>query len=56
MLFESANYLLQSKFIKTVNHLAMLVERYKRNKANFSCAIENDSLGKLFRTLKERRI
>ena len=32
MMFESANYILQSKFTGTVNHLQLLVERYIRNK------------------------
>ena len=30
--FESANYLLKTKFTETVNHLRMIVERYNRNK------------------------
>ena len=32
MMFESANYLLSSKFTGTVNHLSLLVERYHKSK------------------------
>ena len=32
IMFESANYLLKTKFTGTVNHLRLIVERYNRNK------------------------
>ena len=32
IMFESANYLLKTKFTGTVNHLLLIVERYNRNK------------------------
>ena len=31
-MFESASYLLKTKFTGTVNHLRLIVERYNRNK------------------------
>ena len=44
MMFESANYLLQSKLTGTVNQLPLLVERYKRNKESYRATVENDIL------------
>ena len=45
MMFESANYLLNSKFTGTVNHLPLLVERYHRNKEAWRASIkENEPL------------
>ena len=32
IMFESANYLLQSKLTGSVNHLPLIIERYHRNK------------------------
>ena len=54
MMFESANYLLQSKFTGTVNHLALLVERYRRNKASYASKVDTDSLTGLCLELKLR--
>ena len=44
MMFESANYLLQSNFSGTVNHLPLLVERYQRNKQSMKTSVTNDNL------------
>ena len=44
MMFESANYLLQSKFTGTVNHLQLLVERYIRNKDSYRREIGDNKL------------
>ena len=44
MMFESANYLLQSKFTGTVNHLPLLVERYRRNKDSLRVEVMGDCL------------
>ena len=45
MMFESANYLLNSKFTGTINHLPLLVERYQRNKEAWRSSIkENEPL------------
>ena len=44
MMFESANYLLQSKFTGTVNHLSSLVERYLRSKQSLKVEVVKDSL------------
>ena len=45
MMFESANFLLSSKFTGTVNHLSLLIERYNRNKAAWRAPINvNDGL------------
>ena len=44
MMFESANYLLQSKFTRTVNHLPLLVERYRRNKDSLRVDMMGDCL------------
>ena len=54
LMFESANYLLQSKFTGTVNHLPLLVERYGRNKAAYSFEIANDCLSEFCFELKKR--
>ena len=45
MMFESAIYLLNSKFTDTANHLPLLVERYHRNKKAWRAFIkENEPL------------
>ena len=46
MMFESANYLLSSKFTGTVNHLSLLVERYHKSKDVRRATLENDRLAK----------
>ena len=44
-MLESENYLLNSKFTGTVNHLPVLVERYHRNKEAWRASIkENEPL------------
>ena len=44
-MFESANFLLSSKFKGIVNHLSLLIERYHRNKAAWRAPINvNDGL------------
>ena len=44
MMFESAKYLLQSKFTGTVNYLAFVVERYRQNKASYASKVDTGSL------------
>ena len=44
MMFESANYLLKTKFTGTVNHLRLLVERYQRNKEQRRKKPQGDAL------------
>ena len=44
MMFESANYLLRTKFTGTVNHLRLIVECYLRNKADRRRLPEKDAL------------
>ena len=52
MMFESANYLLKSKFTGTVNHLQLMIERYIRNKKNHRAEICTDSLFDLCHQLR----
>ena len=47
MMFESANYLLKTKFTGTVNILPLVVERYHRNKDTLKQHVEEDSLADL---------
>ena len=47
MMFESANYLLKSKFTGTVNILPLVIERYHRNKDTLKQHVAEDSLADL---------
>ena len=55
MMFESANYLLQSKFTGTVNILPLIVERYLRNKSSLKQDVHDDSLAELCHQLRNTR-
>ena len=56
MMFESANYLLSSKFSGTVNHLPLLVERYNRNKAAWRSPIVNDQLSEFCEKMRAVKV
>ena len=55
MMFESANYLLQSKFTGTVNHLQLLVERYIRNKDSYRREIGDNKLAEFASKLRGKK-
>ena len=55
MMFESANYLLQSKFTGTVNHLQLLVERYIRNKDSYRKEIGDNKLAEFASKLRGKK-
>ena len=44
MMFESANYLLQSKFTGSVNHLPLVIERYHRSKQSLRESVRHHKL------------
>ena len=55
-MFESANYLLKTKFTGTVNHLRLIIERYNRNKKIRREMPANDApLGFCQKLRKERK-
>ena len=54
IMFESANYLLQTKFNGTVNHL-WLVERYVRNKTEQNKVPDNDFLRDFCLSMQKRK-
>ena len=56
MMFESANYLLKTKFTGTVNHLRLLVERYQRNKEQRRKKPQGDALETFCLALRGERI
>ena len=47
IMFESANYLLKSKFTGTVNILPLIIERYHRNKETLKQNVAEDALADL---------
>ena len=55
MMFESANYLLQSKFTGTVNHLQLLVERCIRNKDSYRREIGDNKLAEFASKLRGKK-
>ena len=56
MMFESANHLLSSKFTGTVNHLQLLVERYRKNKESRLELILKDPLTSFCEKMKGSRL
>ena len=47
MMFEAANYLLQSRFTGTVNLLPLIIERYHRNKDTLKQKVDDNYLADL---------
>ena len=55
IMFESANYILKTKFTGTVNHLRLIVERYNRNKKIRKEMPANDALFGFCQKLRKER-
>ena len=53
MMFESANYLLQSKFTGSVNLLPLIIERYHRNKQSLRESVRHDKLSDYCNSLRK---
>ena len=51
-MFESADYLLQSKFTRSVNHLPLIIERYHQNKQSLRESVRDDKFSDYCNSLR----